>query len=270
MKGYRATSIRALCAAMMVALVIAGGGCGKKKPMAFVATWPTVQWNDIARSGGTDNSGYNFTLGQRTTGLFPSALAVARVRAVDDMVTVDPATRLELDLTPEVDFLAWNRVFDDIRDISEVFPLSYAAMDGAPISVDAILTGAAAQRAGLCLIYAQVLESVYDARFRGVLYDVKQRRQLAVIHSAAHVQDPIALDDEDDYESRASERESRDPRLVATRQFEQFMRELLLNLRANDDSQAPVTPEGWVPQYMQPAIWPPVDWDSFNRSGGRR
>lgn len=269
MRGYRATSIGGLMTLTIAALVLIGGGCGKKNKMAFVATWPTVQWNDIARSGGADDGGYHVTVGQRTIGLFPSSLAVARVRAVDDMVTVDPTTHLELDLTPEVDFLAWNRVFDDIRDISEVFPLSYAAMDGAPISVDAILDGASAQRAGLCLIYTQVLETVRDAQLRGALYDVKQRRQLAVIHSVAHVLDPIALDDEDEYEAQASQRESRDPRLVATRQFEQYMRDLLLELRANDDSQAPVTPEGWVPQYMQPAIWPPIDWERFDRARGR-
>lgn len=269
MNRYRA-AIGSLVTATLVTLMLTISGCGKKKRMAFVATWPTVQWNDIAQSGGTDNGGYRITIGQRTSGLFPSSIGVARVRAVDDMVTAAPDARLELDLTPEVDFLAWNRLFDDIRDISEVFPLSYDAMDGAPISVEAILTGAASQRAGLCLIYTQILETVHDARLRGVLYDVKQRRQLAVIHSTAHVIDPIALDDEDDYEELACEREARDPRLVATRQFEQYMRALLLELRANDDSLAPVTPEGWVPQYMQPAIWPPVDWDAYDRARGRR
>jgi len=246
-------------------------GCGQKAArIAFVATWPTVQWDAIARSGGSDREGYRVTIAQRTSGLFPAALAVARVRAVGEASSTGGG-RLELDLTPAVDFLAWNTVFDDLRDISEVYPIAYLAMDGAPVSVDTIIEAADSQRAGLCLIYTQVLESIQDAQLRGALYDVAGRRQLATIHTSAHIEHPIALDKQDDAaDLSADEREARDPRLVATRRFENQMRALLLKLRDNDDPAAPVMPDGWVPQYMEPAVWPPIEQLLINRARGGR
>lgn len=263
--------MRHYCAVVVFSgLTLLAFGCQKKERMAFVATWPTVEWKSIARGGGADRDGFQINMNQRTTGLFPASLAVARVRAVDDLASPTANVRLMLNTDPQVDFLSWNTVFDDLREISEVYPIAHMSMDGAAVSIDSVLNAAEAQRAGLCLIYTQVLESVQDARLRGVLYAVNSRQQLATIHAFAHIQHPIALDDEDDYELEAAEREARDPLLVATRQFERYMRDLLMKLRANNDPQSPEAPQGWTPQYMEPAVWPPIDPSFFDRQRRRQ
>jgi hypothetical protein len=63
--------------------------------------------------------------------------------------------RLMLDMSPQVDFLAWNSCFDDFRAISEVFPVNIMAMNGAPVKIPHVLENAQALRAGLLLVYAE-------------------------------------------------------------------------------------------------------------------
>lgn len=245
----------------MVMLVAATGvsGC-QKKGFDFLPTSPVVEWKAISTTpNGTADDGYRVLISGKTQGVFPVSLGVARVRGVEREVGVSRVEHLELDVKPPVDFLAWNSVFDDLRFVSEVFPLNPKAMDGAPASVATILDAAKALKARACLIYSEAHDSVYESQVRGALYEVATGRQLAAIHSTAHVDHPIALDDKDDYEDLAAEREARDPRLVALRRFEQHLRDCLLQLNANDEPAEPVTPEGWVPTFVDPATWPPPD-----------
>jgi hypothetical protein len=252
------SAIRIQIAVLLIAA--ASAGCEKKGGFDFLPTSPAVEWKAISKaSNGAAHDGYRVLVTGKTQGVFPVSMGVARVRGIEQDAETARIQTLELDVTPQVDFLSWNSVLDDLRFVSEVFPLNPKAMDGAPVSVETILDAARALKARTCLIYAEVHDSVYESQVRGALYEVATGRQLASVHALAHVDNPIALDDEDDYEDLAAEREARDPRLVALRQFEQHFRDCLLYLSANDEQLEPVTPEGWVPENPDPAVWPPPE-----------
>lgn len=252
------SALRILVGAVLIAATIAG--CQKKGGFDFLPTSPTVEWKAISTaSNGAVHDGYRVLVSGKTQGVFPVSIGVARVRGVQREVGAARVEQLELDVKPPVDFLVWNSVFDDLRFVSEAFPVNPKAMDGAATSVQTILGAAKALKARACLIYSEVHDTVYESQVRGALYEVATGRQLASIHSVARVDNPIALDDKDDYEDLAAEREARDPRLVALGRFEQHLRDCLLYLHANDEPLDPVTPEGWVPTILDPATWPPSD-----------
>ena len=173
-------------------------------------------------------------------------------------------------MKPEVDFLAWNSVFDDFRSISEVFPLNEMAMDGSDVSVISILDAAEALKAKLLLVYTEVFPTVHEAEIRGALYDVSSGRIMAVLHSDAYVEHPVAMNARIDDHDLAEEIEQRDPRLIGVSKFEESARNCLLALMANDDPAEPVVPEGWVPdREIERLIWPPLE-DSKYRELRRR
>ncbi len=198
----------------------------------------------------------------RTRGVFPASIGVTRVHPLPD--GSEDRDKLILDMKPAVDFLRWNSAFDDLRSISEVFPIEQMALNGAQPSIDSILAAGDALRAELCLIYAEVPEGPAQAEVSGVLFEVHDRRPLAAIRSLAAVADPIDGDETVSHPDEKSTvaREQRDPRLVSEQYFEALMRKCLLALMHNDDPAERVAPEGWVPERMlEPAIWPPAyDW----------
>ena len=238
-------------------LLTAFAGCQKKERFAPIPTFPVVTWADL--TGGqpvnVDNN-YQLVVSDTTRGLFPTSVAVARFAASEE--TAGEGARLKLDMTPEVDFLAWNSVFDDFRSISEVFPMNAMALDGAAVSVRSLLHAAVALQAGMLLVYAENHSSEQDSEIRGVLYEAPSGRVLAVIHARGHVETPIAFDEQADRKVPLEDHLKRDTRLLTIRTFESTMRACLLALMANDEPAERVAPEGWIPdRQFEPLTWPP-------------
>lgn len=248
--------MRAILLILAVVLTTVSG-CQKRERPVVLGTSPAVSWTDltVAQASGVQD-GYRLAVSEATRGVFPASLAVARLAVGSD--GAGGGMGLRLAMKPEVDFLSWNSVFDDFRSVSEVFPLKAMALDGAGVKVGSLLDGADSLRAGMLLVYAEVSCSESDSEVRGVLYEVSTRRLLALVHASAHVDMPIASDEEADRKIPLEDHVSRDPRLLSIRTFEHTMRECLLALMANDESTAPVAPEGWIPdRQFEPLTWPP-------------
>jgi hypothetical protein len=221
-----------------------------------VTTQP-VEWRDLTdRPAAPTGQPYKLLAGGPTTGVFPGALAVARVAAIGQNAA--PPGGLALNMLPPVDFLAWNSVFDDFRDISEVFPLNHMAMDGAPITSASLVETTKALGAELLLVYAENRDGAQNCELRGVVYDVKHAQPLASIETVAHVAAPIADNARIDRDERGANGMAADPRQIAVKQFQEMARECMLALRSNDHAGPRVAPEGWVPNVpIEPLEWPP-------------
>ncbi len=247
---------------LIVLAAVIGTGCVSKQRVEFTPTSVELDWDVLA--GGqpvTVSQDYRLIVSERTQGMFPSSLAVARLSADEDPTATEAA--VVLDMEPEVDFLSWNSVFDDFRSISEVFPMNIMAMDGAEVTVNTLLNASYSLRAGMLLVYSESRKSIHEAQVKGVLYSVPARRMLAAIHADAYIEDPVDLDDSRCAGSPSAD--MRDPRLVCVGQFEAKMRDCLLALMQNDDPVKATAPDGWIPdREIEPLIWPPSE-DLFRR-----
>jgi hypothetical protein len=249
--------------------ILASNGCRSTDRLAICPTAPAVEWSDLA-PGQTlrIENGVQLVAEEKTTGVFPTSIAVARLTGVPRIA--DEPAAFDLHMKPEVDFLAWNSVFDDFRSISEVFPLNVMALDGADVTLHSLLTTANDLEAGLLLVYTEVHTNPMDIELRGAFYQIPDGQVLALIQSntdlaylAAHEADDD--DDDDDCETSRDERELCDPRVNSIRQFESAARACLLNLMAADEPGDVVPPEGWIPDRpFEPIEWPPVE-DRYRR-----
>lgn len=243
---------------MVLAAGVVMSGCARKERPHFEPTHPVVGWAEL--SGGHDVAvaeGFRLLVAEPTKGVFPTSIAVARLAATAE---VNGAEVLALDTRPEVDFLAWNSCFDDLRPVSEVFPVNARAMNGEAIAVPTLLDNAAALRAGMILAYSEERQTPQRYELRGVLYEVATRRALASLHAIGFVQAPVAPDEEYAGDDPADHFERVDPRELARKEFRQYARECLLALMAKDEAAEPVAPEGWIPDRpIEPLLWPPLD-----------
>jgi hypothetical protein len=257
MQGVAAVRTLATCLVLLIAGLLAAAGCSKKDRYTFFPTHPVVGWE---RLGGANDvevaEGYRLLVDGRTQGVFPTSIGVARLAGQGGPT----GGGLMLASKPEVDFLAWNSCFDDFRFVSEVFPINAMAMNGAEIAMPSVLENAQAMRAGLVLSYTE--EQLVPERYelRGVLYEASSRRPLASLHSVAFIQRPTKQDEHYRGSDPADDLERCDPRIAARRMFEQYARDCLLALAANDEPAETIAPDGWIPDRpIEPIIWPPLD-----------
>jgi hypothetical protein len=254
--------VRTTAVALILVLL---AGCREEKgflasPNSTEVTWQALQ----GPLSNPPSDQFRLAITEKTQGVFPAAIAVARVVRPDDPA-VDTST-FALSMKPEVDFLAWNSVFDDFRTISDVFPLNTKSLDGAAPSTPAIIASGRALKAKLCLIYAESQVAPTQAAIRGVLFEVASARPLAEIHARGCVDEPLLLSPDDQRGTLPRDWETRVPLLVARRRFELLTRQCLLALMANDEPMPTVRPEGWVPDRpLEPAVWPPVNEEALRR-----
>lgn len=235
--------------------LIAGAlvGCSNHDGDAYAPPSEAAGWSDLSPGTSvTSDEGYRLLVPQATEGLFPASIAVARVAQAPYN-----GGQLVMTMKPEVDFLAWNSVFDDFRGVSEVFPLNEKDLDGGDVSADNLLAASEALKAGLLLLYTESQVRLDRCSLSGVLYDVRSRQALAAIHANSLVTDPIAPDERVARTASANSREERDPRLVAIDAFESHVRDCLRRLMTKDKSKNVGPVEGWIPTYtVEPLIWP--------------
>ena len=249
------------------AVWLTAGGCEKQEDeVEFLATDPVVQWQNLELPEATaPEDAYVLLVEEATTGLFPAAVAVARVRAryVDD---ADSATGLELQDEPEVELLPWNSLLDDQRVVSGAFPIMPIVLEGADVTVGHLLTAADEMEATVCLVYATAELSENESEVRGALYDTRNRCPLAVLHARARIDDLGEALDElpapapfvPDYFHAAKDPRYHDPPGMAIYKFETAVRDCIIALRKNDISLENLPTDGWVPQQPPHATpWPP-------------
>ncbi|GJM24193.1 MAG: hypothetical protein DHS20C16_06080 [Phycisphaerae bacterium] len=234
-------------------ILLAVGGCAQHSHDVYSTSAEPAGWSDLSPGASvTSDEGYRLLVPQATEGLFPASISVARIAQ-----SSYNGGQLVLAMKPEVDFLAWNSVFDDFRAVSEVFPLNEKDLDGGEVSAENLMTASEALEAGLMLLYTESRGGYDRCSLSGVLYDVRSRQALAAIHANSLISDPVSPDERKARTASADTREDRDPRLVAVDAFESHVRDCLRRLMTKDKSKNVGPIEGWIPTYtVEPLIWP--------------
>ncbi|MBN1514903.1 MAG: hypothetical protein JXB13_23025 [Phycisphaerae bacterium] len=255
---------------MMLRYVILAGlslallGCEKRKELPFMPTAPVVLWRDLSgRQANLPQDTFTLLVDEPTEGLFPASLAVARLAGVQPAgagprFAADHG--LVLSTAPAHELLRWNAAFDDVRLVSEVFPLSQMSLNGRSACVSTLMESAAAMTGRICLVYSITDLTPSESEIKGVLYRVSTQQPVAAVHArGAYYPPPDDEDDEDTRDNFQKLLEPRSARLVAEARFLSLTRACLLALRDNDRPAKPEIEEGWVPQGpLAPPIWPPL------------
>jgi hypothetical protein len=250
----------------VVLIVIISCGCARKDEAPVILLEPSVQWSDLtSQPVGEVRDGYRILTPGGTDGLTPTAIAVAKISLIEEM---DPEAggRIRLEMGPTHEYLPWNRLFDNLRYVSEAFPLSEHDLTEEPASAARLVSASSELSAGLCLIYGRGVTSPTEAEVRGVLYNTGNGQPLAVIHAGASV--PHAEYVEHPPEHAKGDERSADPRVLATLKFEGFVLECLRELRRNDRAAPSEVPEQWRPDGpVEPRYWPPIPFtnDPYSR-----
>ena len=252
--------------AVCAAVLLLGTGCEKTRKVEFVATNPVLSWTDLDLPATTAlDDGYAVLVKEQTRGLFPAAVAVARVKAAyrSDGTA---GTLLEMKAEPESELLPWNSVLDDQRLVSGVFPIKPLALQGEEATVAHILSTARAMKAPICLVYGTASLGPHEAELRGAIFDTANHRPLAVMHAWAEVSEndttladlpaPPAKDPE--YFSAAKDPRYQDAPGAAVYKFETLVRNCMIALRKNDASLENQPTEGWIPETPPNAMIVPV------------
>ncbi len=181
---------------------------------------------------------YTLLVSDRTEGLFPGTIAVARIAPHwTPTHTLVPASSLEM--KPLNQFIDWCDMFDDIWPVAGVFPLTYPNRPNRQVTEQMLVDAAREQGAGMCLIYhigGECDQNGCSAVMRGQLYDVRDGRLLAEAHADARVKaifedqlPPPPPTDRIDIDKRHL-----DPWFIAHERFRQKLRECVLELIAQD------------------------------------
>ena len=233
-------------------------GCDKTTPEVRVLG-PQIHWSDIATTSVDEMSrmeeGFLNLASEGTDGAFPTSLAVARitVAAGEDG---SGGRKLAMDMTPPNDFLPWNAVFDNLRYVSEVFPLHPHDLGEEEPSAARIVSAAGGLTAGMCLLYGHSDISENESEVRGVLYRAGTGTPLAAIQARASVPDPDALPHPPEHVK--GDRRHCDPRVLVERRFERLVLDCIRDLHSRDRPVVTEPPKGWTPQQpLEPRVWPP-------------
>ena len=239
----------------LVALLPVMGACRKPAEPVTVLR-PQIHWSDIAVAPiyGVEEGFVNLA-SAGTDGAFPVSLAVARV-------TVAPGSegsqrrKLVMDMAPPNDFLPWNALFDDLRYVSEVFPLHRHDLGEEEPGAERLVAAAGELTAGICLIYGRGDVSENEAEVRGVLYLTATGAPLAAIRVRSVVSDPEKLPHPPEH-VRDDLRHC-DPRVLADRRFERLVLDCVRDLYSRDRPVVSEPPPGWTPEPpVEPRTWPP-------------
>ena len=247
-----------LISVVMIAVLTAG--CAEQnqdEPVRILQ--PPMHWSDLVTTTAAAvtqaDNGYINLVPQGTQGVFPASVAIARL--VVDPQSSPGQREIIMNMKPANDFLSWNRLFDNLPYISEVFPLNPRDLAEQPARPQRILEAARELTADLCLIYGISDLSATETEIRGVLYWTKTDQPLATIHARAWALDPEVVPRPPEL-AKGDQRHC-DPRVLTVKRFEDLALKAVLDLHGHDHSLPPQTPEGWIPdQPLEPRIWPPI------------
>ncbi|MHC4063203.1 MAG: hypothetical protein ACYSUI_01695 [Planctomycetota bacterium] len=250
--------MRSLVPALVVFLPVMSG-C--ERPTCEVRVLrPEIHWSDITTTSiDLAEAGFVNLATEGTDGAFPTSLAVARV-TVDAVPDGGNGRTLVMAMTPPNDFLPWNALFDNLRYVSEVFPLHTHDLGEDAPAAGPIVSAAGELTAGMCLLYAESDLSENESEVSGVLYRTGKGTPLAAIRARAAVPDPEALPHPPEHVE--DDLRHCDPRVLAEQRFERLVLECVRDLHAHDRLVVSQPPAGWTPQPpLMPRHWPPLPLD---------
>ena len=162
---------------LMAALV----GCAHTERKADLAVDPPLVpagWEGLAGPDVPDiRNDYAQVAPDWAWSAFPCALAVARVDAAGDPWSEDEPTII-LAMAPPNELAHWMGLFDDVRFISEIVPVTYPNYPDRAVKPDVLLRRAGKLGARLCLIYRETVYPEVSADVRGAIYEVGAGRSM--------------------------------------------------------------------------------------------
>ncbi len=240
------------------ALVLtAMAGCSQHDDEVVRILLPQIQWDYVStvRVGQVEDA-FTILVPDGTDGVFPASIAVARLTINRDDLD-DDQPRVVMNMKPANDFLSWNGLFDNLRYISEVFPMHRHDLGGDQPSAGRIVSGAAELTAGLCLVYGRSDSSLTESEVRGVIYRVDTGQPLAAIQANASAPHPDTIERPPDH-AKGDDRHC-DPRYLADIRFERLVLDCVRDLRRGDRPVILQAPEGWTPaEPFERRDWPPA------------
>ncbi len=146
---------------------------------------PAIGWEGLTTQDVPDvRNDYAQIAPEWAVSALPSALAVARVGAdVGTRLRDEPRTVLAM--RPPNELTHWTDLFNDVRFVSEVVPVTYPNYPDRPVAPEILIERAAKFGAGLCLIYHETAWPGRSATVRGALYDAPAGHLVAVFHAEA-------------------------------------------------------------------------------------
>jgi hypothetical protein len=257
--GVRAYSLRSdlprnigYTISTLVGLTLFGGCCSEKREEVWIAP-PRVHWEHVS----TDpvravDQGYRILLREPTSGMFPASIGVTRI-AIEVTDERAQSTKPLLMTNPRNEFLQWNRAFDDLMAISEVFPIVNRDLGGHEADPPQIIAATRALHAKLGMVYAVNELSPTVVEMFGVIYDTKTARPIASIH-AREESEPRPEVEPDEHPDLWKT----DARALVRQAFERRVHACLREMIERDERTTTKIPEGWTPAGpVRPVEWPP-------------
>ncbi len=238
--------------AALVGLTWLGGCCAEKREEVWIAP-PRVHWEHVS----TDpvcrvEEGYRITLCEPTSGMFPASIGVTRI-AIEVTDQHAQSTKPMLLTNPRNEFLQWNRAFDDLMAISEVFPIVNLDLGGHEADPPQIIAAARALHAKLGLVYAVNELSPTVVEMFGVLYDTKTAQSVAVIHAREESDPPPEVESDEQPDLWRT-----DARALVRQEFERRLHACMREMIEQDEKATANAPKGWTPAApVRPLEWPP-------------
>lgn len=246
--------LRSRLVVLVLVVLFVCSGCRAEKRVTPWAPQPQVHWTHVSTAGVPHvQEGYRILKTGPTEGLFPASMAVTRL-GVDVIGDEGKVTRPYLLTDPRNEFLRWNRAFDDLLAVGEVFPVVELDLGGGVADPSQIVAACRALGAKLGLIYAVNERSPNSAEMFGVLYETGSARPLAVLHAqatSAPVTERQAEDDVDPWKTQA--------RALVREKFESRLHACVHELIHRDKAELIEAPAGWTPAGpIRPVEWPPT------------
>lgn len=226
-------------------------GCGKTEEPVVVYE-PEIGLADIARTTLDVNANsYRLLNADQTMGRFPGAIAVARLKLSDekhrtdgDAVMLKPLNRSEA--------AYWNHLYDNLPSVRAWFELRDFDIPRGKMTAQHLVKAAGGLHATLCLLYGQnVIDG--DTKLVGVLYDTRTTKPIATLQAeSTGVNDWLNTRPEgrheDDYRHQ-------DNTYLASRKFERFAYDCVVELIGTDNPERIEKPRGWIIKEPNPELY---------------
>ena len=225
--------------------------CGKTEEPVVVYE-PEIGLADIARTSlNVSANSFQLLNADQTMGRFPGAIAVARLKISDEKNRTDGSgVSLKPLNGPEAAY--WNHLYDKLPSVRAWFELRDFDVPRGQLTAEHLVQAAERLHATLCLLYGQN-EIDGETKLVGVLYDTRTGKPIATLHAeCAGVNDWMTTRPEgrheDDYRHQ-------DNTYLASRKFERFAYDCVVQLVGADNPERVEKPHGWIITEPNPELY---------------
>ncbi len=174
-----------------------------------------------------------------TTGIFPTAVAVARVVPGISTADPEPAHRWAIWTLKTEDAAYWNVLMTDVAMVREVVCLRSRSA-GETVAIDDMVRTARVRDAGLCVIYGVTSTELDNYRMSALVIETTTGEKVAVVRASAGP---------NDFEARKpgehhNDMRMQDPSFICARKLQAGVRALLMEMAGHNG-----------PTTTQPSPW---------------